>query len=193
MALLQRPVSSTVGRVIVDIRSGDILRTNAEVLVNAVNTEGVMTEGLGWRLRRAFPEMYQEYCQVCRRNMLPAGTVHFWLTGRETPRLIANVPIKRAWGDRPRIGWVGAGLEALASQVEWRAIKSVAIPPLGCEPGGLEWEKVHECTVRAFRPLPFVAVRLYPPRPAPVPVKRRVVKKKATATRSGRRAAARIR
>ena len=83
------------------------------------------------------------------------------------PRYIVNFPTKRHWRDlsqhfadiesgscrahRPdRTSWVSA---------------SIAIPPLGCGLGGLDWA-IAGCAARAFRMfarIPHVAVRLYLP------------------------------
>lgn len=43
-------------------------------------------------------------------------------------------------------------------------IQTIAIPPLGCGLGGLDWAVVHPMIERAFEALPEVAIHLYAPK-----------------------------
>ena len=53
---------------------GDLLESEAEALVNTVNTVGVMGKGIALQFREAFPENYRDYRDVrhignCHRNI----------------------------------------------------------------------------------------------------------------------------
>ena len=63
-------------------------------------------------------------------------------TGELMPRLIINFPTKRDWRARSRLADVEAGLSALVAEIERHRIHSIALPPLGCGLGGLEWTEV---------------------------------------------------
>jgi O-acetyl-ADP-ribose deacetylase (regulator of RNase III) len=83
---------------------GDILKADAEALVNTVNCVGVMGRGIALQFRKAFPENYKVYRAVCDRNELRPGSmlVH---DRRQlvNPRYIINFPTKRHWKTKSRI------------------------------------------------------------------------------------------
>lgn len=53
------------------------------------------------------------------------------------------------------------------TEVRSRNIRSIAIPPLGCGLGGLEWEKVRVIIEEAFSGAPDVDVKLFEPKGSP--------------------------
>ena len=59
------------------------------------------------------------------------------------------------------------GLSALVEVTEQLGIRSMAIPPLGCGNGGLDWSEVRPLIARALERLPEVRVLLYAPVGAP--------------------------
>ena len=58
------------------------------------------------------------------------------------PRWIINFPTKQHWRDPSKLEWISQGLADLRKVLAEKQISSVAIPPLGCGLGGLEWELV---------------------------------------------------
>src|SRR5882724_370003 len=91
-------------------------------------------------------------------------------TGRLTgPRYIINFPTKRHWKGKSRIEDIEAGLPALIAEIKKRGIRSVAVPPLGCGLGGLNWFEVRPRIVKAFEELPDVRVLVFEPAGAPEP------------------------
>ena len=155
----------------IELIRGDILRTDAEALVNTVNCVGVMGRGIALQFRKAFPENYSEYKALCDENGLRIGTVFVHDTGRCLyPRYIINFPTKRHWKGKSRIEDIEAGLKALVQEIRSRNIRSIAIPPLGCGLGGLDWQDVEPRIRRALEPLPNVRVLLFEPSGAPKPV-----------------------
>jgi O-acetyl-ADP-ribose deacetylase (regulator of RNase III) len=83
------------------------------------------------------------------------------------PRFIINFPTKRHWRGKSRMEDIEAGLEALAREVRDRGITSVAVPPLGCGLGGLDWEDVRPRIEHHLGDLPGVQVLLFEPGPPP--------------------------
>lgn len=148
--------------------SGNLLRSDADALVNTVNTVGVMGKGIALQFRRAYPEMFASYAAAARAGDVSIGRMHVWETGSLTgPRFIINFPTKRHWRAPSRLADIDAGLKDLVGVVRDRHIGSIAIPPLGCGNGGLRWSEVEPIIRAAFEPLPDVTVHLFAPSGAP--------------------------
>jgi O-acetyl-ADP-ribose deacetylase (regulator of RNase III) len=89
-------------------------------------------------------------------------------TGQATPpRYIVNFPTKRHWKGKSHMPDIDAGLVALVAEVRRLGIRSIAVPPLGCGLGGLDWSDVRPRIERALGALPDVRVLLYEPSGAP--------------------------
>ena len=146
------------------IISGNILASDAEALVNTVNCVGVMGRGVALQFKRAYPDNFKQYEKACKRGEVSPGRMlvvqNTELTG---PRYIINFPTKRDWKSKSRIEDIELGLDALVEALRLRSIHSVAIPPLGCGLGGLDWKDVRPRIERAMSSLPDVEVILYEP------------------------------
>lgn len=154
----------------IELTRGNILEAGTEVLVNTVNTVGVMGKGIALQFKRAFPANYAAYRRACEIGEVRPGRMFVFETGRMTPpRYIFNFPTKRHWRSRSRLEDIEAGLEALALEIRRRKIRSIAIPPLGCGHGGLQWSDVQLRIEQALADLEEVAIRLYEPSGAPDP------------------------
>jgi O-acetyl-ADP-ribose deacetylase (regulator of RNase III) len=152
----------------IELARGDILKADAEALVNTVNCVGVMGRGIALQFRKAFPETFRAYRALCDRRELRPGMVHVHDLGRlGNPRYIINFPTKRHWRGKSRLEDIKAGLEALVREIRERRIHSVALPPLGCGLGGLDWNEVRPRIEEAFSGLPQVRVFLFEPAGAP--------------------------
>lgn len=152
----------------IEVKEGDILAADAEALVNTVNCVGVMGRGIALQFRKAFPENYRAYKALCDRKQLAPGSVFVYdLRRLEIPRYVINFPTKRHWKGKSRLEDIESGLKALVREVRQRRIRSVAVPPLGCGLGGLDWDEVRRRIEVAFRKVPDVRVLLYEPTGAP--------------------------
>ncbi|MDX2034153.1 MAG: macro domain-containing protein [Blastocatellia bacterium] len=153
----------------IEFQQGDILHADAEALVNTVNCVGVMGRGIALQFRKAFPENFKIYKAACDRGELRPGKMLVCDLNRfHNPRFIINFPTKRHWKGNSRIEDIKAGLPALVEEVRQRQIHSIAVPPLGCGLGGLNWDEVRPLILQAFQALPDVRVVIYEPSGAPV-------------------------
>ena len=151
-----------------EFTKGDILRADVEAIVNTVNCVGFMGRGIAAQFKRMFPANFKAYEAACKRKEVVPGRMFVFATGQLTnPRFIINFPTKRHWRGNSRIEDIDAGLIALVREVMERGIKSIAIPPLGCGLGGLEWRDVRPRIERAFADLPEVRTVVYEPNEAP--------------------------
>src|SRR5882757_285283 len=70
---------------------GNLLRDDAQALVNTVNTVGVMGKGIALQFRRAYPEMFIAYERAATAGEVRLGRMHVWPTGALTgPRYVIN-------------------------------------------------------------------------------------------------------
>ena len=151
-----------------EFTKGNILRADVEAIVNTVNCVGFMGRGIAAQFKRTFPENFKAYEAACRRKEVVPGRMFVFATGQLTnPRFIINFPTKRHWCGKSRMEDIESGLAALVQEVRDRGIKSVAIPPLGCGLGGLEWSDVRPRIERAFADLSDVRTVVYEPNEEP--------------------------
>lgn len=152
----------------IELTSGDILKDEAEAIVNTVNCVGVMGRGIALQFKNAWPENFKAYEAACTRKEVQPGRMFIFETGQlTTPRYIVNFPTKRHWRGNSRIEDIESGLFALASEIKARGIRSIAIPPLGSGLGGLDWDDVRPLIEKHLAPLADVTVRIYEPKAAP--------------------------
>jgi O-acetyl-ADP-ribose deacetylase (regulator of RNase III) len=150
--------------------TGNLLKADAEALVNTVNCVGFMGKGIALQFKRAYPDNLREYEKSCKAGKVVPGRMLVHSTGRlVNPRYIINFPTKRHWRGRSRIDDIKTGLSALINEVQRLGIRSIAVPPLGCGNGGLDWNIVKPLIVAAFGEVPDVRVLLYAPAGAPEP------------------------
>lgn len=153
----------------IETTSGDILTVDAEALVNTVNCVGIMGRGIALQFRKAFPDNFKAYEAVCKRGELQPGKMFIFETGSLTnPRYVINFPTKRHWKGKSQLADIESGLKALVSDIRRFGIHSIAIPPLGCGQGGLDWAEVRPRIERAMTAVPDVRVLLFGPAAAPV-------------------------
>lgn len=145
---------------------GDLLKTPADALVNTVNTVGVMGKGIALQFKLAFPDNYAAYEAACKRGEVQIGKM-FVFRREKNPRFIINFPTKKHWKGKSKIEDIESGLKALIQVVRKERIKSIAVPPLGCGNGGLDWAEVRPLIEQAFVELPDVEVQLFYPDGAP--------------------------
>lgn len=139
---------------------GNLFDSRAEALVNTVNCVGVMGKGIAHQFQRAYPEMFKDYTKACRKGDIRLG---FVTTFRENGKCIINFPTKGHWQEPSRLEDIARGLRSLREVIEAEALQSVALPPLGCGNGGLEWDKVRALIEGALTDLATVRIEVYEP------------------------------
>lgn len=148
--------------------SGNLLEADVDALVNTVNTVGIMGKGIALQFKRAFPDNFRHYEKACKNNELRLGRVFVHeveaITG---PRYIVNFPTKSHWKSKSRLEDIESGLLDLRNTIQALGIKSIAVPPLGCGNGGLDWREVYPLIRRVLGQLEDVKILVYPPAGAP--------------------------
>jgi O-acetyl-ADP-ribose deacetylase (regulator of RNase III) len=138
---------------------GSLFHSPAQVLVNTVNTVGVMGKGVALEFKRLFPEMYNEYHALCENNKFKVGML--WLY-KSPNKWVLNFPTKKHWRNPSRVEYIEDGLKKFVSTYEQMGIQSIAFPPLGCGNGQLDFEiQVQPLMEKYLRRLP-IEVFIYP-------------------------------
>ncbi len=115
----------------------DLFQSPAHVLVNAINTDGVMGKGIAKTFKSIYPEMFKQYQYYCEKDMLAVGKLWVYKTPN---KWVLNFPTKIYWRNPSKLEYIEAGLQKFFETYEERGIDSIAFPPLGCGNGGLDWE-----------------------------------------------------
>ena len=148
----------------IEYKTGDILKEEAEALVNTVNCVGVMGRGIALQFKHAFPENFKAYVAQCKSNAMQPGRVLVFETGQLTsPRYIINFPTKRHWRGKSRMEDIESGLASLAQEIRSRNIRSIAIPALGSGLGGLKWPEVRVRLQTALKEFEDVKIIIFEP------------------------------
>lgn len=129
---------------------GNLLESQAQTLVNTVNTVGVMGKGIALQFKNLFPANYRRYVKACKNDELKPGVLlvtedESLLSGK---KIIINFPTKTHWRLPSQYSYIESGLKELIRIIQDMGIRSVAVPPLGCGNGGLEWTRVKEMMER---------------------------------------------
>jgi hypothetical protein len=108
--------------------------------------------------------MYRDYVQRCERGEVRLGEPYLFrsLIGP----WVLNFPTKQHWRGVANLSEIVAGLEYLKAHYKEWGITSIAMPPLGCGNGQLEWNVVGPTLYRHLSELE-IPVELYAPAGTP--------------------------
>jgi|GEM_PF-5356437 len=142
------------------LKGQNLLLSRLQTLVNTVNCVGVMGKGIALEFKKRYPEMFQDYAKKCARKEVQLGEPYLY---RESFfRFIVNFPTKGHWQEKSQLESIEKGLQSLVEHVEEWKITSLAIPPLGCGNGGLDWTVVKPLMFRSLSQL-SIPVDIYEP------------------------------
>lgn len=146
----------------IEWKTGDIWKSKAEYLIVTVNGVGVMGKGIALECKQRFPLVFHEYQTKCKLGKVTPGSIHLVPTGQNYPRFIMLVATKDHWRDPSRIEWIDQILSSLPTGPGW--IYRIAMPPLGCGNGGLNWKKdVKPLVIKYLNQCPNITYEVYEP------------------------------
>lgn len=131
---------------------GDLFDSPAQVLVNTVNTVGVMGKGIALEFKKRYPEMFRVYRDVCEKKKLRPG---FLMLFYEPDHWVLLFPTKEHWRNPSKIEYIEAGLYKFCRTYAEKGITSVAFPKLGCGNGELSWSDVQPVMEKYLKDLPI--------------------------------------
>jgi O-acetyl-ADP-ribose deacetylase (regulator of RNase III) len=109
----------------------------------------VMGKGVALQFKQRFPKNYLAYVSACQRGALGPGGI-FPFFDEDSFLWIINVATKNHWRNPSKLEWVDLGARLIRSHCDTYGIPTVAIPPLGCGNGGLDWADVRPIIDREF-------------------------------------------
>jgi len=142
----------------------NMFESKAQTLVNTVNTVGVMGKGIALEFKKRFPEMYNDYVTRCQAGLVKLGQPYLYKQSRPW---IINFPTKDHWRSVSRITDIVQGLQYLHEHYRAWGVESMAVPPLGCGSGQLEWRVVGRTLYRWLKRFE-IPVELYAPYGTPM-------------------------
>lgn len=149
-------------------KNGDMFAEPVDALVNTVNCVGVMGKGVALEFKQRWPENFKAYKAACDAKTLTPGRMFIYenrhLFGTDGPRYLVNFPTKAHWRSQSKLAYIEDGLNALVDEIIHFDIKSIALPPLGCGNGGLDWDVVKPMIAEKLSSLNGVEVVVFSPR-----------------------------
>jgi hypothetical protein len=129
-----------------------------------------MGKGLAKQFKEKYPAMFLEYSQVCKDGLLEPGTLHIFEVSEKLT--IINFPTKIHWKNSSKIEYIEKGLvslreylitSSLKGYLELNPSKSISIPALGCQNGGLKYDLVKNLIITILDDL-VNDIRVFEPR-----------------------------
>jgi uncharacterized protein YwgA len=108
--------------------------------------------------------MFEDYKSRTDRKAVRLGEPYLYRD--QSGVRIVNFPTKDHWRSPSRLADIELGLDYLAAHAAEWAITSIALPPLGCGNGGLEWSEVGPLIYQKLHGLP-IDVEVYAPYATP--------------------------
>ncbi len=131
---------------------GDIFESPAQVIVNTVNTVGVMGKGLALSFKQRYPKMFETYKTICERHLLTTGKLMLFY---EADHWLLLFPTKENWRNPSKLEYIEKGLMKFVNTYADKNITSIAFPKLGCGNGELNWEDVKPLMEKYLKKLPI--------------------------------------
>lgn len=126
--------------------NGNLFESGCDALVNPINCTSAMGKGLALDFRKRFPGLYEQHVKLANAGFIQPGQLTVF---QGDGPIVIGLPTKRHWRDASRLEDVRLGVKALRSLLEANlAVRSVAIPALGCGLGGLKWASVKDVILR---------------------------------------------
>lgn len=131
---------------------GDLFKSPAQVIVNTVNTVGVMGKGIALEYKNRYPQMFERYREYCDKKKLQVGKLMLWYA---PDHWILLFPTKEHWRNPSKLKYIEQGLDKFVRTYAEKQIVSIAFPRLGCGNGELNWDDVKPLMEKYLKPLPI--------------------------------------
>ena len=141
----------------IELVRGDIFESTCQVTGITINCKGAMGKGLALTAALKYPELEQRYKTLCNEKRFIPG--HPRLMTVEDKKFLM-FPTKDHWKNKSKIEWVDTGLGLIKKNID--RFESLALPPLGCGNGGLDFYSVLNLMIRHLEGSKC-RIEIYPP------------------------------
>lgn len=131
---------------------GNIFGSPSKIIVNPVNTVGVMGKGIALEYKKRYPEMFIQYRSLCEKGLLDIGKLCLW---KKSDKWILLFPTKKHWRDPSKLEYIEQGLIRFVDNWDKLGADSIAFPRLGCGNGGLDWNIVKPLMEKYLNKIPM--------------------------------------
>ncbi len=131
---------------------GDIFSSPSKIIVNTVNTVGVMGKGVALEFKNRYPDMFESYKALCDENKLDVGKLVLW---KNSSKWVLLFPTKKHWRNPSKMEFIEQGLIKFTANWDRLGANSISFPRLGCGNGGLNWDDVRPLMEKYLNPLPL--------------------------------------
>lgn len=131
---------------------GDIFNSPSKIIVNTVNTVGVMGKGVALEFKKRYPEMFDKYQELCSNQLLDVGKLYLW---RESEKWVLLFPTKKHWRYPSKMEYIEKGLQKFEQNWDKLGTNTIAFPRLGCGNGGLDWQEVKPLMEKYLSKIPM--------------------------------------
>lgn len=114
----------------------NVFTVDAQTVTCTVNVVGVMGAGVAKEYKHRYPEAFKNYRTACNRGF---KTGQLLLQRLSDGRLGLCFPTKQHWQNPSQLEWIEQGLIKLVETYKRCGITSLAITPLGCANGQLDY------------------------------------------------------
>ena len=143
----------------IQLVKGDILKSNCQVTTITINCVGAMGKGLALTAAKKYPYLETEYKRLCIEKYFSPGDPK--LLSIEGKKFLL-FPTKDHWRHRSKIEWIDNGLQQIRQNIH--IFESLALPPLGCGNGGLNFYSVFNLMLKHLEGLDC-KIDIYVPSP----------------------------
>lgn len=117
---------------------GNVLTHKAQTITCPVNTVGIMGSGLAMAMRNRIQGLHHYYKNQCEEGLIDVGVcTTYKIPNRDQQVLL--FPSKKHWKEDSKIEDIESGLKHLVENIETLGITELAMVPVGCGLGKLDY------------------------------------------------------
>lgn len=132
----------------IEHRVGDLFTADVPAIAHGCNAKGKMGSGIAVEFRRRWPEMYNEYADLCAQGDLIGGHVFIW----KAEPIVFNLVTQTNPGPNASLDYIRIATEVMVIDAWERfGITSIGLPRIGAGIGGLAWDEVEAALDASIR------------------------------------------
>ena len=125
---------------VVFIPEGDIFKlAYVTSYAHGCNCAGAMGKGIALQFKERFPQMYEEYKLLCKKNQFVLGDV---LIYPKAKGFVYNLATQQDWRTMADLKAIKQALVKMLEHASVADVRMIALPRIGAGLGGLDWECV---------------------------------------------------